>query len=365
MRILFNNIYKDKKVFITGHTGFKGSWLSFWLTKLGAEVTGYSKDKVSEPNHFDLLKLPIKSITGNVLDKEKLYKAIEENKPDIIFHMAAQPLVLTSYKNPSETFETNIMGTVNVLESARLLNIKAIVNITSDKCYKNTEKEDGYQETDPMGGDDPYSSSKGCAELVAHAYRKSFFEIENYKKNHNTLLANVRAGNVIGGGDWALDRLVPDIMKSTQENKKTTIRKPNASRPWQHVLEPLSGYLLIGEKLLSEQKEYSDNWNFGPIDNKGMSVKDVLFLIKENWPSVEYEIQENSENVPETNLLLLNTEKSSNQLNWKSIWNIEKTINKTVSWYKEYYKNNKIQTEKDLEEYITDAENSKASWIKV
>jgi CDP-glucose 4,6-dehydratase len=247
---LFNGTYKDKTVLITGHTGFKGSWLSFWLTQLGAKVVGYALEAPTVPNHIELLTLDIISINGDIRDLEKLNKTFEEYKPDIVFHLAAQPIVKISYEDPIETYETNVIGALKVFEACRKTNVKAIINITSDKAYENKEWIWGYRENDPLGGYDPYSSSKGCADLLANSYRSSYFNPKEYQKSHNTLLASCRAGNVIGGGDWAQDRLMTDIMLSVSQGKKVSIRNPYATRPWQHVLEPLSGYLLVGQKLL-------------------------------------------------------------------------------------------------------------------
>ena len=233
MQSLFSGIYKDKTVLVTGHTGFKGSWLCFWLKQMGAKVVGYSLEAPTTPNHFELLNLDITSIKGNIKDLEHLNTVFQTYKPDIVFHLAAQALVKYSYENPIETYETNVMGTLKVFEASRINNVKAIVNITSDKAYENKEWIWGYRENDPMGGYDPYSSSKGCADILATSYRNSFFNIKDYKKTHNTLIATCRAGNVIGGGDWAKDRLITDIMISVSQDKKVSIRNPKATRPWQ------------------------------------------------------------------------------------------------------------------------------------
>lgn len=364
--ILFNNIYKGKKVLITGHTGFKGSWLSLWLFKLGAEVIGYSIDIPTNPSHFELLNLKITSIIGDVLNKEKLLNTIQKHQPDIVFHLAAQPLVRESYINPVKTFETNIMGTVNLLESCRKTGqVKVIINITSDKCYQNKEWTRGYKEHDPMGGNDPYSASKGGAELVANSYRNSFFNVKEFGKSHSTLLADVRSGNVIGGGDWAKDRLIPDIVKATANDEITVIRNPQSTRPWQHVLEPLSGYLLLGWKLLERKKEFADNWNFGPDDDSSLTVNEVIERAKKHWDKIKYKIKESSDNFHEANLLKLDSSKARTQLKWKNIWDSHKAIEKTITWYKNYYKNAKILSEKDLDNYINDAKQASAEWTNL
>lgn len=363
---LFNNIYKGKKILITGHTGFKGSWLSLWLSKLGAQVIGYSVDIPSQPSHFELLNLDMVSVIDNILNKEKILETIEAYKPNIVFHMAAQPLVRESYINPVKTMETNIIGTVNLLESCRKTKqVKAIINITSDKCYKNKEWFWGYKETDPMGGDDPYSASKGCSELAANAYRNSFFNPNEYGKSHSTLLASVRAGNVIGGGDWAKDRLIPDIMKAARKNEEVIIRSPRAIRPWQHVLEPLSGYLQLGWKLLEGRKEFADDWNFGPKDDSSISVKEIIEHSKKYWNKINYKVEENPNNPHEANLLKLDSSKARLKLRWKNIWDGHKTFEKTINWYKNYYENKRTLSEKDLNDYINDAKQASAEWLNI
>ncbi len=351
----FDNIYKDKTVLITGHTGFKGSWLALWLKELGAKVIGYSLSPITNPNHLELLKLDMHSIISDIRDLKKLNEVIQTYKPEIVFHLAAQPLVRYSYKNPIETFETNIMGTVNVLETCRLSDsVRAIVNITSDKCYENREWVWGYRENDPMGGHDPYSASKGCAELITNAYRNSFFNLNEYGKSHNILLASARAGNVIGGGDWAEDRLMPDIIKASSRNEKVIIRNPKATRPWQHVLEPLSGYLILGQKLLESKKEFAEGWNFGPDDESNICVEDVILCIKGEWDKVNYEVQSSLDNPHEAGLLRLDCSKAHSMLGWKPVWDIKKTIKMTTKWYKEFYENGKILSLDDLREYIED-----------
>ncbi|MFA6587795.1 MAG: CDP-glucose 4,6-dehydratase [Patescibacteria group bacterium] len=359
---LFNGIYKDKKVFLTGNTGFKGSWLALWLTKLGAQVHGYSLDIPTKPSHFELLKLEIDTEFGDILDKKRLHTAIDSFKPDIVFHMAAQPLVRKSYALPVETFETNIIGTLNVLESCRKAGIRTIINITSDKCYENKEHLRGYTEDDPMGGKDPYSASKGCAELVANSYRHSFFNLNQYGKSHSTLLADVRAGNVIGGGDWADDRLIPDLIKAASINQKVIIRYPRSIRPWQHVLEPLSGYLQLGWKLLEGKLEFAQNWNFGPNNESDLTVNEVIERSKKIWDKIDYQIQESSENFHEAGLLKLDSTKARSQLKWSSVWDLNQTFEKTIAWYKNYYLNSQIFSEKDLDDYIQDAQKAGLAW---
>lgn len=362
---LFNGIYKNKTVLVTGHTGFKGSWLVYWLKHMGAKVVGYSLEAPTTPNHIELLELDIVSIIGDIRDLDKLNKTVEEYKPDIVFHLAAQPLVRLSYENPIETYETNVMGTLKVLEVCRKNNVKAIVNITSDKAYENKEWIWGYRENDPMGGYDPYSSSKGCADLLVNSYRNSYFNIKEYKKTHNTLIASCRAGNVIGGGDWAQDRLITDIMISVSQDKKVSIRNPYATRPWQHVLEPLSGYLNIGQKLLEEKVEFSDAWNFGPSDEGSITVEEVVKNVKKYWDKIDYEINRDPNQLHEANLLKLDCSKAHILLKWNNVWDSEKTFKKTVKWYKSYYEEDKnILTKNDLDNYILDAKKKNIEWTK-
>ena len=362
MQNLFNGVYKGKTVLITGHTGFKGSWLAFWLEKMGAKIIGYSLEAPTEPNHFDLLDLNIVSITGDIRDMEKLRKVLNQHTPDIVFHLAAQPLVRLSYENPIETYETNVVGTLKVFEACREAAVKAIVNITSDKCYKNREWVWGYRENEPMGGYDPYSSSKGCAELLTSSYRNSYFNLNDYGKKHKTLLASCRAGNVIGGGDWAKDRLITDIMKAVSKNEKVKIRNPQATRPWQHVLEPLSGYLHIGQKLLEGKKEFAEGWNFGPSDEGSITVEEVVKHIKRYWKKIDYELNNSKDHPHEANLLKLDCSKAHIKLKWQNVWDSQKTFEITTNWYKTFYEKNSISTKKDLECYIADAKSKKIVW---
>ena len=364
MKNLFSGIYKNKTVLVTGHTGFKGSWLAYWLNQMGAKVVGYSLEAPTNPNHIELLKLDIISIIGDIRNLEKLNQTFETYKPDIVFHLAAQPLVRLSYENPIDTYETNVMGTLKVFEACRANNVKAIVNITSDKAYENREWIWGYRENDPMGGYDPYSSSKGCADILATSYRNSYFNINEYKKTHNTLLATCRAGNVIGGGDWAKDRLITDIIISVSIGKKVSIRNPKATRPWQHVLEPLSGYLQIGQKLLEEKVEFAEAWNFGPSDEGSITVEEVVQNVKKHWDKIDYEINQDPNQLHEANLLKLDCTKANTILKWKDVWDSETTFEKTVNWYKNFYENNKVLTSEDLENYIADAKAKNIEWAR-
>lgn len=327
---MVNGFWKNKKVFLTGHTGFKGSWMSLWLLKAGADLTGYSLGLPTKPSLFEELGVEkdMNSIFGDIRDPVKLRKSVVEAKPEIIIHMAAQPLVRYSYIEPIETYMTNVMGTVHLFEAARAAkSVRAVLNITSDKCYENQERAAGYQEHEPMGGHDPYSNSKGCAELVTSAYRKSFFEKEAIS------LASGRAGNVIGGGDWAADRLVPDIVRSVLNNEKLIIRNPRATRPWQHVLEPVSGYLHLAEKLYSEGNLFAEGFNFGPSTADHCDVENIIIKINRLWENkVKYEIIKSEANPHEAHLLSLDCAKAEKVLKWKPRWNLEMALKMTVEW---------------------------------
>ena len=361
MKNLFNNIYCGKRVFITGHTGFKGSWLALWLTKMGATVKGYSLAPSTQPSHWELLNLDIDSVYADIRDKKKLEKELCDFKPHIVFHLAAQPLVRLSYENPYETYETNVMGTMALLEACRKsTNLQAIVIITTDKCYENKEWVWGYRENEPMGGYDPYSSSKACVELLTSSYRRSFFNIEDFGTKHSILLSSVRAGNVIGGGDWANDRLIPDIMKATSKRETVVIRNPHATRPWQHVLEPLSGYLLLGHKLLEGEKLFADAWNFGPTDSGNIAVGDVITEMQKYWSEIKVQY-DSTEELHEAKLLKLDSSKSRIYLKWKPVWD-NAVFEKTVIWYKELFENNNLNTEQQLNDFVNEAINKKCIW---
>jgi CDP-glucose 4,6-dehydratase len=345
-------IYQNKKVLITGAFGFKGSWLCYWLNRLGANVYGYSLYPPGKLHHFDLLNTPIEKVEADINDYLLLKKKIDEFRPDIIFHLAAQPLVRYSYQNTIETYQTNVMGTAYLLEACRTqTSIKGVVCVTSDKCYENNEREHRYVEADPMGGYDPYSSSKGCAELVISAYRNSFFNPQKFGSLHGCLVSSVRAGNVIGGGDWREDRLIPDMIKAASVKQKVVVRKPHAIRPWQHVLEPISGYLSLGAKLLEGLPLFATSWNFGPRENEVMTVQQVLDIASAEWREIKYEIKPD-ESLHEANLLMLDCSKASNILDWKPIWDTTTAIQKTIQWYKAYYNDRNILTTNQTTDYI-------------
>lgn len=362
---MFGDIYRKKKVLITGHTGFKGSWLVLWLTRLGAEVTGYALPPPSQPSHFSLLDLDVESIIGDIRDRDNLRQVFREQQPEIVFHLAAQAIVRRSYDDPAATFSSNVMGTVNVLEAARECKaVRAIVNVTSDKCYENREWVWGYRENDPLGGYDPYSASKGCAELVTNCWRDSFFNPADYGRTHETLLASARAGNVIGGGDWAADRLIPDIMRAVSKNEKVKIRNPVATRPWQHVLEPLSGYLLLGQKLLEGRREFAEAWNFGPSDAPHVSVGEIAEQVKEIWPKTDFEIRESRDQPHEAGKLHLDWSKARSRLKWSPAWDVKTAVENTVQWYRAFYESGTINSLDDVHGYIDEARKQQYAWVE-
>jgi len=351
--MLHKTFWKNKKVFVTGHTGFKGTWLCLWLKILGAKVVGYSIDIPTRPSLFNLTKPDVRTIWGDVRNLKKFKIDISKEKPDIVFHLAAQSLVRASYINPITTFETNVLGTANLLEALRGSSVKAAVIITTDKVYDNKENRAAFKETDPLGGHDPYSASKGAAEIVVASYRNSFFNDHEYGKKHSTLISTVRAGNVIGGGDFAEDRLVPDLVRAILANKDLKVRHPHAVRPWQHVLESLSGYLLLAEKLYAGKKKYADAWNFGP---DGYDVKPVEWIVKKmyaQWgPGRTYSfIRE--ERSHEAHYLKLDITKAKKNLGWAPQWELEKALDMIIEWTKAYRDKQDISAvcKKQIKEY--------------
>lgn len=356
MKELFNSIYKNRKVLITGHTGFKGSWLCLLLHKLGADVYGYALEAPTNPSLFEESGIAnlITSEIGDIRDSEHLSRFMQQVRPEIVIHMAAQPLVRESYKIPVDTYAINVMGTVNLLEACRLTpGIKAIVNVTTDKCYENREWHWGYRENEAMGGYDPYSNSKGCSELVTAAYRDSYFNSATYA-DHGVALASARAGNVIGGGDWAADRLVPDFIRSIVNGEIIKIRSPYAIRPWQHVLEPLTGYLTLGAKLFYEGAKYAEGWNFGPEDKDAKNVEWITSTLCKLWgDNAGYEIDTNPQ-PHEANYLKLDCSKAKAELDWSPKWDIKTTLNSIVEWHKAYLNKENIRkiTERQIDQYI-------------
>jgi CDP-glucose 4,6-dehydratase len=365
MTNFFSDQYRNKTVLLTGHSGFKGSWLAYWLQQLGATVIGYSLSAPTEPNHHDLLQLPIINYVGDINRVDDMRAIFTKHQPDIIFHLAAQPLVRQSYKHPLETIETNVLGTAKVLDCVRqTASVRAVIVVTSDKCYENPEDGSPLLETDPMGGFDPYSMSKGAAELVVSSYRNSFFNLRHYGQTHQTLIASVRAGNVIGGGDWAADRLIPDLIRGSISGKPVAIRNPMAVRPWQHVLEPLSGYLLVGQRLLEGSIAAAEGWNFGPEPSDVLPVREIVKIAQTHWSAIRADEQTSNQNPHEANLLSLDCTKAHQQLSWYPIWNTDNTIERTVKWYQAFYEQNKLETAADLTTYIQQATAANAVWTQ-
>jgi CDP-glucose 4,6-dehydratase len=373
MEEVCKGLYKNKKVLVTGHTGFKGSWLCIWLRELGAEVIGYSLEPPSIPSNFEAcnLKSKLTHIHGDINDLEHLQAVFKEHSPEIVFHLAAQPLVRLSYKEPKLTFDTNIGGTVNILEAVRLSpNVLALINVTSDKCYENREWIWGYREQDPMGGHDPYSASKGCAELVFAAYQRSFFS-NKLSGGRKVGVASVRAGNAIGGGDWGIDRIIPDCIRALIKNESIGLRQPNAIRPWQHVLEPLSGYLWLGSLLMENPKKFCGSWNFGPQDEASRMVQEVVEAFIKLWGSgswADISARENN-SVHEASLLKLCCDKAHTYLKWRTCLALEEALKITVQWYNAYYQSHLPQDMysicvAQIEEYTLLAQSRGLVWAK-
>lgn len=349
------SFWKGKKVLLTGHTGFKGSWLSIWLQMLGVNLIGYSKSIPTQPSLFELADTgkKMESITGDILDSNHLQEVIRNYRPEIVIHMAAQSLVRRSYEDPIETYSTNVMGTVNLFEAIRKIDsVRVVINVTSDKCYENSKISRGYKEDDPMGGYDPYSSSKGCSELVTASFRDSFFNPDSYQK-HKTAIASVRAGNVIGGGDWSEDRLVPDVMQGILEKRTIKIRYPNAIRPWQHVLEPLNGYLLLAENLWQNGLDFIGAWNFGPDDNDVKPVSWLVDKISQRWGE-KLTLQIENNHPYEASRLILDCNKAKTKLGWVPKTNLELAISLVVEWYKNYAQHKDVRefTEQQIQNFM-------------
>ena len=336
--IMNSAFWNKRRILLTGHTGFKGSWLSLWLQSMGAQVVGYALAPPTHPSLFEVADVgkSMVSIIGDIRDLACLQTVFAEHRPEIVFHMAAQPLVRYSYIEPVDTYSTNVMGTVNLLEAVRCTNsVKAVVNVTSDKCYENREWAWGYRENEPMGGYDPYSNSKGCAELVTLAYRSSYFNPGNFT-NHGVALATARAGNVIGGGDWAEDRLIPDIMRAIMQNQQVNIRNQHAIRPWQHVLEPLSGYLMLAQKLFVEGAGFGEGWNFGPNDEDAKPVSWVVDRLTKTWGKGASWAQDDFDHPHEAHYLKLDCSKAKMRLNWHPRWHLDETLEAIVAWHRAY-----------------------------
>ena len=325
------DFWNGKKVFITGHSGFKGGWLALWLSKLGAEIHGYALQPPTDPNFYHVSSLSTRCATStfaDIRDYSRLRQVLENSEPDIVFHLAAQPLVLDSYRDPIETYSINVMGTVNILEAIRTVpSVQAIINVTSDKCYENQEWMWAYRESDALGGKDPYSSSKACAELVTASWRHSFL------RNLNIKMASVRAGNVIGGGDWASSRLIPDIFRALDGKAALSIRSPNAIRPWQHVLEPIHGYIRLAECLVTNEDIFDEPWNFGPEQDDSRPVSWILNYMSQKYPEFKWIDESNQQHAHEAGLLRLDNTKAKCKLGWYPRWNLEKALEMTADWH--------------------------------
>lgn len=337
---LFDNFFRGKRVLVTGHTGFKGSWLSIWLHELGAEVVGVSQEPFTNRDNFVLSGIGNKimaDLRANICNGQKMKEIFQKYQPEIVFHLAAQPLVRYSYEQPVETYEANVMGTIHVMEAIRSTNsVKVGVMITTDKCYDNKEQMRGYKEDDPFGGYDPYSSSKGACEIAIQSWRRSFFNPEDYGKKHHVSLASVRAGNVIGGGDWALDRIIPDCIKALEQDKVIDIRSPKAIRPWEHVLEPLSGYMLLAKKQWEHPTEFCEGWNFGPESESVSTVWEVATELIKNYGKGELKDSSDPNAMHEAKLLMLDITKAKTKLGWKPRMNMQQCMELVADWYKRY-----------------------------
>lgn len=337
---VFKGVYKGKRVLVTGHTGFKGSWLSIWLHEMGAKVIGVSLDPYSERDNYVLSGIGTKinaDIRADIRDGVRIKQIFADYQPEIVFHLAAQPLVRLSYEIPVETYETNVMGSINIMEACRITDsVKVVVMITTDKCYENKEHIWGYRENEPMGGYDPYSSSKGAAEIAINSWRRSFFNPVDYGKRHHISIASVRAGNVVGGGDWAKDRIVPDCIRALETENPIEIRSPKAIRPWQHVLEPLSGYLLLASKMLHDPIKYCEGWNFGPRTDSITSVWDVATMLAQYYGKGELKDVSDPNALHEAKLLMLDISKAKFLLGWEPRTNINQCCELTADWYKRY-----------------------------
>ena len=348
----FANIYSGRRILLTGHTGFKGSWLALWLQMLGAKLTGLALQPTTDPSHWDLLGLDFEEHRIDIRDTDAVAKVVQKSAPEFVFHLAAQPLVSNSYDDPIKTWSTNVMGTANLLEACRIQpSVQAIIVVTTDKCYENREWEWGYRETDRLGGHDPYSASKASVELVVDSYRSAFFSQLGVP-----LIASARAGNVIGGGDWSENRLIPDLIRAISNETTLEVRYPHATRPWQHVLEALSGYLCLGQKLFEGRKEFSQAWNFGPGVEGNRTVVEVLAVLsrlKDLWPALNWKVIDNKKNHHESNLLHLDSAKARKRLEWEPVWSFDEGLQATANWYRANIEDDVVITNDGCESLTT------------
>ncbi len=357
--MLFSDCYRDRRVLITGHTGFKGSWLALWLNTLGAKVIGVSLAPETSPNHWSLLGLPVNDERHDIRDAAAIGGAIAAAQPEIVFHLAAQSLVRRSYRDPLDTWSTNVMGTAHVLEACRRTpSVRAVVVVTTDKCYENREWQWGYREIDRLGGSDPYGASKAGAELVAASYRSAFFGAPGVP-----LLATARAGNVIGGGDWSEDRLIPDLVRALQASQSLEVRSPAGTRPWQHVLESLSGYLLLGHRLLGGDRSFSEPWNFGPAQEGHLPVGELLARLAQGWPGIRWHVSDRPQ-PREALLLYLDSSKARSKLNWRPVWSFEDTLTATIEWYRAWLERGEVISRRQLEAYVAAAAQRGIQWAQ-
>lgn len=355
---MFGGVYSGKRVLVTGHTGFKGSWLALWLNQMGAQVTGLALEPETVPSHWDSLGLPIASHTVDVRDAAAVQGVFDLAQPDIVFHLAAQSLVRRSYRSPLDTWSANVMGTATVLEACRITpGVRAVVAVTTDKVYDNQEWSWGYRENDRLGGHDPYSASKAACELVADSYRKSFFSTAEAP-----LLATARAGNVIGGGDWSEDRLIPDLVRAAGQSKMLEIRSPNATRPWQHVLDCLSGYLLLGQGLVEGRRDWTTAWNFGPGVHDNRTVAELLDMLEKHWPEVHWAVAANAD-LHEATQLYLDSARVRQVLRWRPVWELEAAVAATAQWYRAYAEG-QVASRQQLASYFQAAQDAGVEWAK-
>ena len=354
----FEDKYRNRRVLVTGHTGFKGSWLSLWLSELGAQVAGVALPPPGGPSHWGALGLNVRSFIQDIGDCQSVLRIVEDFQPEVVFHLAAQPLVRRSYVQPLETWSVNVLGTGNVLEACRAVpSVRAVICVTTDKCYENKEWEWGYRENDALGGRDPYSASKAAAELLVSSYRDSFFQ-----EHRSPLVATARAGNVIGGGDWSVDRLIPDAIRAVTSCSVLEVRNPLATRPWQHVLESLAGYLILGQRLLEGNRHFSGAWNFGPDQTGNRSVADVLTLLSSHWSAVRWR-HDIRPQPHEAKLLYLDSAKARIHLKWEPVWSFHRAVAETANWYKDWLQRGEAISRAQLAQYIDDAAALEMCWV--